>query len=57
VWLADVTLPAGFRLLSVTSDRLVGVERDALDTEYVVEYGLLRGTAMALGNEQGITQG
>jgi len=44
VWLTEVVLPAGFRLLSVTSDRLVGVERDALDTEYVVEYRLLRGT-------------
>lgn len=43
VWLGDVTLPDGFRLLSVTSDRLVGVERDELDTEYVVMYGLLLG--------------
>lgn len=50
VWLTDVTLPAGFRLLSVASDRLVGVERDALDTEYVVEYGLLRGTGMIPAN-------
>lgn len=40
VWLGDMMLPEGFRLLSVRSDRLVGVEKDELDTEYVVVYPL-----------------
>lgn len=42
VLLGDVALPVGFRLLSVGADRVVGVERDELDTEYVVVYRLLK---------------
>lgn len=42
VWLGDIELPPGFRLLAVADDRIVGVERDDLDAETVVVYPLVR---------------
>lgn len=42
LWLGDVSLPGGFRLLSVARDRVVGVEQDEFDTEYIAVYPLRR---------------
>jgi hypothetical protein len=41
-WLTEVELPAGFTLLDVSDDLVVGVELDELDTESVVAYPLLK---------------
>ncbi|MGD8495742.1 MAG: hypothetical protein PVF05_06085 [Gemmatimonadales bacterium] len=40
VWLGDVVLPEGLRLLSVATDHLIGVERDELDVESVAVYAI-----------------
>jgi hypothetical protein len=41
-WLADVTLPAGFRLFAADHDRVVGLSRDAFGVESVVVLPLNR---------------
>lgn len=39
-WITEVELPAGFTLLDVSDDLVVGVELDELETEFVVAYRL-----------------
>jgi hypothetical protein len=41
-WLADVTLPAGFRLMVATPDQVIGLSRTAKGAEQVVAYRLER---------------
>lgn len=42
---ADVSMPAGLRVMEIGPDYILGVVRDEYDVEYVVEHGLTRGPA------------